>query len=168
MAKCPYTPPHEWNIDFPHLMLRGKAVHHKKGDTKTRDKILTSTDTVGKIAGIPIVAEIVNTTNKIKPVRKVLEKTLGVHAEARVPKYHSKTFRKQQSKYQGINVNQTKPGTNTQGKVALFSTCYTNYNEPEVGKQMVAVLEHNGIPVTLAEKDNAVVCRRWNWVIWKP
>ncbi len=153
MTKCPYTPPHEWNIDFPHLMLRAKAVKHKKGASRTRDKILTSTDVVGKIAGIPVIAEIVNTSNKIKPVRKVIEKTLGVHSEACIPEYHVKTFRKQFPKHQQVNPEQVQPGETTQGKVALFSTCYMNYNEPDVGNQLVAVLEHNEILVRLAEKE---------------
>jgi len=52
MSKCPYVPPHEWNVDFPHLMLRAKAVNFKKGKTRFRDKLLSSTDTVGKLAGI--------------------------------------------------------------------------------------------------------------------
>jgi len=29
--KCPYVPPHPWNVDFPHLMLRAKAVKFRKG-----------------------------------------------------------------------------------------------------------------------------------------
>jgi len=153
MTKCPYTPPHEWNIDFPHLMLRAKAVKFKKGEVRTRDKILTSTDTVGKLAGIPIVVNFVNASNKSKTLRKVLEKTLGVSARAHVPDYHSDTFRKQQSSYNGIAANQAEAGEKTSGKVALFATCYTNYNEPAVGKDMVAVLEHNGIPVTLVDKE---------------
>ena len=33
MTKCPYVPPHPWNLDFPHLMLRAKAVKFKKGET---------------------------------------------------------------------------------------------------------------------------------------
>ena len=53
MTKCPYVPPHEWNVDFPHLMLRAKAVKFNNGDVKTRDRILSNTDTVGNIAGIP-------------------------------------------------------------------------------------------------------------------
>ena len=40
MTKCPYVPPHEWNVDFPHLMLRAKAVQFRKGGTKLRDKVL--------------------------------------------------------------------------------------------------------------------------------
>jgi len=60
MTKCPYTPPHEWNIDFPHLMLRAKAMKFKDGEVRRRDKILTSTDTVGKLAGIPIIVNFVN------------------------------------------------------------------------------------------------------------
>ena len=31
LTKCPYVPPHEWNVDFPHLMLRAKAANFKKG-----------------------------------------------------------------------------------------------------------------------------------------
>jgi len=152
MTKCPYTPPHEWNIDFPHLMLRAKAVKFKKGDVKTRDKILTSTDTVGNLAGIPIVSSIVNAANKAKPTRKLLESVLGVHADARLPEYHSRTLRaelkgKIDSKADGDPVG------NTSGKVAMFATCYGNRNEPIIGEDLVAVFEHNGIPVTLAPKE---------------
>jgi len=82
MTKCPYTPPHEWNVDFPHLMLRAKAIKHKKGDVKTRDKILSATDTVGNLAGIPVVSSIVNATNNNALGRKVLKSVLGIHPTA--------------------------------------------------------------------------------------
>ena len=72
MTKCPYVPPHEWNLDFPHLMLRAKAVEFKQHGTSIRNKMLSSTDTVGMLAGIPVVAQVVNTANTIKPVRKVI------------------------------------------------------------------------------------------------
>ena len=94
LTKCPYVPPHEWNVDFPHLMLRAKAVKYKNGDTKARDKILTSTDLVGKIAGIPVVTQITNSINSSATGRKLLSKTLGVHPDAAVPDYHSATARK--------------------------------------------------------------------------
>jgi glycerol-3-phosphate dehydrogenase subunit C len=152
MTKCPYTPPHEWNLDFPHLMLRAKAVKFKKGDFKTRDKILTSTDAVGNLAGIPVVAGIVNAANKAKPTRKILESVLGVHADARVPEYHSNTLRKRLSGKIGTQAEGEAAGP-TKGKVALFATCYGNRNEPVIGEDLVAVFEHNGIPVTMAEKE---------------
>ena len=152
MTKCPYTPPHEWNIDFPHLMLRAKAVKYKKGDVKTRDKILTSTDTVGSLAGIPVVAGIVNAANKAKSTRKLLELVLDVDADARLPEYHSKTMRSRLSDKVGTQA-QGEPAGPTQGKVALFATCYGNRNEPVIGEDLVAVFEHNGIPVTMAEKE---------------
>ena len=152
MTKCPYTPPHEWNIDFPHLMLRAKAVKYKKGDVSTRDKILTSTDAVGSLAGIPVVSGLVNTANKAKPTRKLLESVLGVHADARVPEYHSNTLRKRLSSKIGIQKEGEKAGP-TQGKVALFATCYGNRNEPVIGEDLVRVFEHNNIPVTMAPKE---------------
>ena len=152
MTKCPYTPPHEWNIDFPHLMLRAKAVKFKKGDVKTRDRILTSTDAVGKLAGIPIVSSIVNAANKAKPTRKMLEVVLGVHADARLPEYHSSTLRSRLSLKVGAQAN-GEPAGPTKGKVAMFATCYGNRNEPVIGEDLAAVFEHNGIPVTLAPKE---------------
>jgi Fe-S oxidoreductase len=152
MTKCPYTPPHEWNLDFPHLMLRAKAVKYKKGEVKIRDKILTSTDRVGSLAGIPVVAGIVNAANKAKPSRKILESVLGVHADARLPEFHAQSMRSRLSEKVGVQA-QGEPAGPTKGKVALFATCYGNRNEPVIGEDLVAVFEHNGIPVTMAEKE---------------
>jgi len=152
MTKCPYTPPHPWNIDFPHLMLRAKAVKYQKGDIKLRDRILTSTDMVGSLAGIPVVAGIVNAANRMKPARKVLESVLGVHADARVPEYHSRTMRKRLADKVSAQAA-GEPAGPTRGKVALFATCYGNRNEPIIGEDLVAVFEHNGIPVTMAPKE---------------
>ena len=151
MTKCPYVPPHDWNLDFPHLMLRAKAVKFHKGDVKTRDRILTSTDTVGKLAGIPVVAQVVNAVNKLKPTRKILEAVLGVHADARLPEYHSNTLRKRLKHHQSNNTAEA--AGKTSGKVALFATCYMNRNEPAPGEDFVAVFEHNGIQLTLPEKE---------------
>lgn len=152
MTKCPYVPPHEWNLDFPHLMLRAKAVKFRKGDVKTRDKVLTSTDTVGKLAGIPVVVQVVNAANKSRAMRGVLEKTLGVHPDALLPEYHSSTLRKRAPRRGDVSVQAEAVGR-TRGKVALFATCYGNYNEPHVGEDLIKVFEHNGIPVTIAEKE---------------
>ncbi|OGT88670.1 MAG: Fe-S oxidoreductase [Gammaproteobacteria bacterium RIFOXYA12_FULL_61_12] len=152
MTKCPYVPPHEWNLDFPHLMLRAKAVKYQQGDVKTRDRILTSTDRVGSFAGIPVVAGIVNAANKVRSARKILESVLGVHADARVPEFHSHTLRKRAADRIGTQA-QGEPAGPTKGKVALFATCYGNRNEPVIGEDLIAVFEHNGIPLTLAEKE---------------
>jgi len=151
MTKCPYVPPHEWAVDFPHLMLRAKAIRFKKEGASTRDKILSATDTVGSLAGIPVVSGIVNVANQMKPVRKILESVAGIHANATVPKYHSKTLRK---RMKGHASDATPvPTADTTGKVALFATCYGNRNEPDVGEDLVKVFEHNGVPVVLTEKE---------------
>ncbi|MFY8017973.1 MAG: Fe-S oxidoreductase, partial [Inhella sp.] len=60
MTKCPYTPPHAWNLDFPHTMLRGKAIQFQRGEVKGSSKFLASTDVHGQFAGIPIVVQTVN------------------------------------------------------------------------------------------------------------
>src|SRR6185503_20495015 len=43
--------------------------------------------------------------------------------------------------------------TELRGKVALFTTCYGNRNEPELDEDLVAVFEHNGIPVRLIAQE---------------
>jgi Fe-S oxidoreductase len=153
MTKCPYVPPHEWNVDFPHLMLRAKAVKLQKGEVKTRDKMLTSTDRVGKLAGIPVVAQMVNAANKSSTFRKLLDKVLGVHPDALLPVYHSKTLRKRNKHLSNRNNNSAVPAGRTKGKAVLFSTCYGNYNEPQIGEDLIAVFEHNDIPVRIVEKE---------------
>lgn len=152
MTKCPYTPPHEWNIDFPHLMLRAKAVKYKNNKVKTRDKILTSTDTVAKLAGIPVVVDIVNAANKARPVRKLLQSMLGIHVDARLPEYHSKTLRSRLGGKLSTTANAVAAGR-TKGRVVIFTTCYGNYNEPVIGEDLAAVFLHNGIPMTLVGKE---------------
>jgi glycerol-3-phosphate dehydrogenase subunit C len=94
MTKCPYVPPHEWNLDFPHTMLRAKAIQYKTGKMKFRDKLLTSTELVGTLSSIPVVAQVVNAANKFGPARKACcKRSLGVDAAARLPEFDSANFR---------------------------------------------------------------------------
>ncbi len=155
MTKCPYVPPHEWNLDFPHLMLRAKVVKFRKGEgttmRKLRDRVLTSTDMVGNLAGIPVVAQVVNAVNKLAPARKVMEAVAEIHADAWLPTFHSKPLRSRLHRLPDDTRGEA--AGRTRGKVALFATCYMNRNEPGIGEDFAAVYEHNGIPVTLAEKE---------------
>ena len=153
MSKCPYVPPHEWNIDFPHLMLRAKSARFKKQGAPTRDMILSATDRVGRLAGIPVVAQVVNAANKSKAGRSLLEKTLGVHRNAPVPDYHSKSARKRLKSHNGESGDAAIEADGTRGKVVLYTTCYGNRNHPAIDTDLVDVFEHNGIPVALAEKE---------------
>jgi len=153
MSKCPYVPPHEWNIDFPHLMLRAKAARFKKEGASVRDRVLSATDSVGKLAGVPVVAQVVNASNRSKIGRKLLESTLGVHRNAPVPAYHANTARKRLQSHQGASGDAAVSTDNTRGKVVLYTTCYGNRNLPTMDEDLVAVFEHNGIPVALTEKE---------------
>jgi glycerol-3-phosphate dehydrogenase subunit C len=156
MTKCPYVPPHPWNIDFPHLMLRAKHVQHIKGHPERkhsfRDKLLSNTRGLGRIAGIPVVAEVVNAVNATKTGRKLLEATLGVDATAPIPKFHSTTGSKRARRIAG-RVAEAKSTEETRGKVALFVTCYGDRNEPHMPEDLTAVFEHNGIPVRVVGKE---------------
>jgi Fe-S oxidoreductase len=152
MTKCPYVPPHPWNVDFPHLMLRAKAFKFKNQPVMPRDKILSATDAVGSIAGIPVVAEVVNAVNRTSFGRSMLDKVLGVHPEAPVPEYHHPSYRARFAKAKHPQLTAT-PAGETKGKVALFATCYGNRNEPGINEDLVAIYEHNGIPVTIAAQE---------------
>ena len=94
MAKCPYVPPHPWNVDFPHLMLRAKAVEHKKTGGSLASRFLSSTDTTGKLAGIPLITQTVNAVNHWQPARALTEKVMGIDKDAWLPDFAAETFRK--------------------------------------------------------------------------
>ena len=149
MTKCPYVPPHPWNVDFPHVMLRAKAIKFRRG-VKFRDRLLSATDRNGKLAAIPVVAQTVNAINKFKPVRAAMQAVLGVHQDRELPPYAPRKFRSSAAKEKDFPV---RDGKNTPGKVAIFATCYMNYNEPVMGHDLVALLEHNQVPYVLAEKE---------------
>jgi len=150
MAKCPYVPPHPWNVDFPHTMLRAKAVHFRKSGVPRSDKFLTSTDQVGRFAGIPIVTETVNVVNQSAPARFAMEKVFGVDRNAWRPRFAAKKFRSTARSNLAAPVLN---GAKTPGKVAIFATCYVNYNEPGIGHDLISILEHNEIPYTLVERE---------------
>ncbi len=151
MTKCPYVPPHAFNLDFPHLMLRAKAVKSKKGEVRLRDKILSATDIVGRIAGIPVVSSVVNAVNRTAVGRKMLDATLGVAVDAPIPDYQSRTARKQLAGRE-LTIS-AQPTAETRGKVVLFTTCYGNRNEPDLNLDLVAVFEHNGIPIKIVAQE---------------
>ena len=150
MTKCPYTPPHEWNLDFPHLMLRAKAVKFRKGEVAARDKFLSNTDGLGMFAGIPIVTQAVNAVNKASATRGLMENALGIDKKAWLPEFATTKFR---SGAKPSAAHAVKDGKNTPGKVAIYSTCYVNYNEPGIGHDLLKILAHNEVPAVVVEKE---------------
>jgi len=149
MTKCPYVPPHPWNVDFPHVMLRAKAIKFRKG-VKFRDRLLSGTDRNGKLAAIPVVAQAVNAINNFKPARAAMQAVLGVHKDRELPPYSPRKFRSTAAKEKTFPV---RDGKQTPGKVAIFATCYANYNEPVMGHDLLAILEHNEIPYVLVSSE---------------
>jgi len=150
MTKCPYVPPHPWNVDFPHLMLRAKAVKFKQAGASLRDRLLSSTDALGKLATIPVVVQTVNALNANGAARGLMEKALGVAKERELPPYAARKFRPHATQSKTLAV---KDGAHAPGKAAIFSTCYVNYNEPGIGHDLLAILEHNEIPYVIVERE---------------
>ncbi len=150
MTKCPYVPPHPWNLDFPHTMLRAKAIQFRQGKVSLANRALAATDVHGKLAGIPIVVQTVNAVNRLPAARAVMEKTVGIDRHAWVPELAARTLRASAAP---STVTQVVAGERTPGRVALFATCYINYNEPGIGLDLLKVLDHNGIAHELVRKE---------------
>jgi Fe-S oxidoreductase len=150
MTKCPYVPPHAWDLDFPHLMLRAKAVSFRKTGGRLRDRFLSSTDRLGSFAGIPIVTQAVNAVNQSGLGRLATEKALGVDRKAWRPDYAARRFdQSARPRFEAA----VRDGARTPGKVAVYATCYVNYNEPGIGHDLLKILGHNEIPYALVEKE---------------
>jgi glycerol-3-phosphate dehydrogenase subunit C len=143
LTKCPYVPPHEFNLDFPHLMLRYRAIEAKKGKVPFAEKELTKTDRNGKLASMaPGIANWATDT-KNTLTRGLLDKAADVHPEAALPKFHGATFAVR-AKRESVELNDKAPAFGKR-KAALYATCFVNYNNPNIGMAMRAVLAKNGV-----------------------
>jgi len=142
MTKCPYVPPHPFNLDFPHLILRYRYAELKGGKKEGLPGELARTDRNGKLAGA--VAPLANwaTSRKNRLARAAMEKIVDVHRDAALPKFHGKTFALQ-AKSSPPPLNREAPGFGR--KVVLYATCFVNYNNPAIGMATRAVLAKNGV-----------------------
>lgn len=147
-TKCPYLPPHEWAVDFPHLMLRAKAQKFRDGDTKWRDRIITSTDPVFDAISIPGINRLANLAAGNPTLRAWGEKMAGIHPAAPLPQFTAKTISRFQPDTFGDGT-EPRACSRTTGKVAIYITCYGDHNEPQVVEDLIRVLTHNGIAVRL-------------------
>jgi glycerol-3-phosphate dehydrogenase subunit C len=147
MTKCPYVPPHEFNVDFPHLMLRYRAAELKAGKVKRTRRQLAETDRNGALAGkaAPLANWATKTGNAL--TRPALERIAGLDRRAALPKFHGKTF-VMRAKASAPAVNREAPGFGR--KAVLYATCFGNYNNPRIGEAARAVLAHNGVETEIA------------------
>jgi glycerol-3-phosphate dehydrogenase subunit C len=142
MTKCPYVPPHEFNVDFPHVMLRYRAVELRERKIPLHQRELVKTDRNGRLAGA--VAPLANWAGdrKNRLTRPLLEKVTGIDRNAALPKYHGRTF-VMRSKGSAPRVDPTAPAYGR--KAVLYATCFVNYNSPSIGEATRAVLARNGV-----------------------
>ena len=146
LTKCPYVPPHEFNLDFPHLMLRYRAMEERQGKVAFADKQLAATDRNGKLAGM--VSTVANwaTRRDNKTVGPILRSTAGLHPDAELPKYASQPLVNQAAATPVLNREAPAFGR----KAVLYATCFGNYNSPDVGLDTRAVLARNGVETEVA------------------
>ena len=138
-VKCPYVPPHEWQLDFPRLMLRAQAVRREQGGVDLTDQFLGRTDMMGKLstAAAPLVNKVTGTPNSLP--RRLMEKTVGIAADRLLPPYARQRFTTWFRKRTVPFIKRK------QASVAVFPTCFVEYMEPAIGKDLVKVYELNGV-----------------------
>jgi glycerol-3-phosphate dehydrogenase subunit C len=142
MTKCPYVPPHEFNVDFPHLMLRYRAMEAQQGKLSLPDRQLAATDRNGTLArGLAPLANWATDRANTR-TRALMEEQAGIDRNAALPKYHGRTFAARARKHPP-EVNAQAPAYGR--KAVLYATCFVNYNDPEVGQATQAVLARNGV-----------------------
>ena len=140
MTKCPYVPPHEFNLDFPHLMLRYRAIEHKKGKIPFAARQITKTDRNGEMASH--VSGLVNWAGKCGNAitRPIMESTIGVHRDAKLPTFTDVPL---VERTDPPKVNESAPGFGR--KAVLYATCFANYNNPAIGVAARTILAKNGV-----------------------
>lgn len=143
---CPYTPPHEFAVDFPRLMLRHKAIDAKEHGVKLQDRVLGDPDLVGKLG--TILPSVANWGSSLKANRVLMEWTAGIHRDRQLPKFATQTFL---DWFRARHPSQPPPEQVSGPKVVLFYTCSVQWNEPQVGRAAVEVLEHSGVTVYCPE-----------------
>ncbi len=137
---CPYTPPHRWQVDFPRLMLRARSAEARRAGVTLQDRFLGNTELVGKLGSTA--APLSNWVSGLKINRALMEATVGIHRDRELPAFHRQTFSKWFDR-------RRRPSARAEGRVALFATCSVEFNDPDTGKAAVAVLEKNGVDVSL-------------------
>jgi glycerol-3-phosphate dehydrogenase subunit C len=145
LTKCPYVPPHEFDLDFPHLMLRARAIQFKNGDVGTIERQLTKTDRNGRLAAT--VAPLANWASQRSNTltRPLMQTAAGVHRDAALPRYHTKPLTALASPPPEINREAPAFGR----KAVLYATCFANYNNPEIGIAAQNVLARNGVETAI-------------------
>jgi Fe-S oxidoreductase len=141
--KCPYTPGnHDWAIDFPRLMARAKAHGVKKNGSPLVDKLLGNPDLLGKLGTAS--APLANWGNENSLNRRLMHNVVGIHKNKKLPPFASKSFASQFSRHRKA------PEGEPAARIAFYSTCYVNYNQPEIGLDTLSVMAHNNIDVAFA------------------
>ena len=144
MTKCPYVPPHEFNLDFPHLMLRYRVLQKKQNKLSVIPAQLAEMDRNAKIGVLfsGFINWIVNIKSKF--LRKILELVAGIDKRARLPSYNSETFT---NFYKKNNSSISLESPNKDRKVVIYSTCFVNFNKKDTGVAALKVLKKNGVEV---------------------
>jgi glycerol-3-phosphate dehydrogenase subunit C len=142
-VQCPYTPRdnHEFQLDFPKLVHRFKAQRYKREGAKLGERVLANPDAAGKLARASF--GLANVMNRVGAHRFLMEKVLGVHRDKLLPDFAPSTFERWADDRGLMQVEAP--------EVVLFQTCYVQNNEPQIGRDTVEVLEHNGVKVACSK-----------------
>ena len=142
LTKCPYVPPHEFDLDFPHLMLRFRAAEFKAGKVGFMDREIARTDRNGRLGcGMSGLANWACATGN-SATRPLMQAIASIDKDAHLPAFARETLTAHASK-QAPETNRDAPAHGR--KAVIYATCYGNYNSPEIGAAARAILARNGV-----------------------
>jgi glycerol-3-phosphate dehydrogenase subunit C len=146
MTKCPYVPPHEFDLDFPHLMLRARAARADAARPGFFRRQILETDRNGRLARrfAALANWAIRRGNRL--TRPLIELLAGVHRDAELPPFAARTLEEA-----AADAPAPDPAAPAFGrKAVLYATCFANYNVPAIGLAALKVLAKNGVEARVA------------------
>ena len=123
-------------------LIQSARIRYDHSKPKLRDRILASTDLMGKL--VRPVAPLVNGITGLSLTKSMMDATLKIDRHRTFPKYSNRSF-------EGwLDANKEEQAAFPE-QVAYFHGCYVNYNNPRLGKDLVKVLNAIGVGVQLLE-----------------
>jgi FAD/FMN-containing dehydrogenase/Fe-S oxidoreductase len=147
------TPECPSNVNLALLKAELMYARHRRDGVPLRERIVSNVDLLGRIGCM--IPSAVNPILDFKPVRAVMEKTIGLSAQRSLPHYTSKRFDRWFAKHRSGGLRPPngahRAPLQKRGKVILWDDTFVRYHEPDIGMAAVKVLEALGFAVTLAK-----------------
>jgi len=144
-------------VDIPKLILEGKGAYVAANGLGFGDRVMARIDQISALGSL--VSPLTNWAIGNRQMRWLMEKTLGIAQDRKLPRVVSRSFihraaRRRLTRHtrHPIRWGTSVPHRWVGRKVAYFVDTYANYHDPQLADSLVAVLEHNGVNVYVPQE----------------